>query len=165
MVNLKKEEYIYFTTKRGCRVKIGNDCGVLYYEKEIRTKKNGYTRINYKLVNPTNEMLNVAKACQKERYKDMNKDYAIKIVSNWLKNYSNEVVVRVMKNYDTIINDKTTFNMLSKLYNEENKEEETFIHDIEYMVKYGIKDETKDMLRLGEYSQSYREVLYDLYIR
>ena len=95
----------------------------------------------------------------------MNKDYTIKIVANWLKNYSNEVVVRVMKNYDTIINDKTIYTMLSKLYEEENKEEETFIHDIEYMVKYGIKDETKDMLRLGEYSQSYREVLYDLYIR
>ena len=95
----------------------------------------------------------------------MNKDYAIKIVANWLKNYSNEVVVRVMKNYDTIINDKTTFNMLSKLYKEETNEEETFIHDIEYMVKYGTKDETKDMLRLGEYSRSYREVLYDLYIR
>ena len=95
----------------------------------------------------------------------MNKDYTIKIVANWLKNYSNEVVVRVMKNYDTIINDKTTYTMLSKLYKEENKEEETFIQDIEYMVKYGIKDETKDMLRLGEYSQSYREVLYDLYIR
>ena len=95
----------------------------------------------------------------------MNKDYEIKIVANWLKNYSNEVVVRVMKNYDTIINDKTTYTMLSKLYEEENKEEETFIHDIEYMVKFGIKDETKDMLRLGEYSRSYREVLYDLYIR
>ena len=95
----------------------------------------------------------------------MNKDYAIKIVANWLKDYNNEVVVRVMKNYDTIINDKTTYNMLSKLYEEENKEEETFIHDIEYMVKYGIKDETKDMLRLGEYSRSYRDVLYDLYIR
>ena len=95
----------------------------------------------------------------------MNKDYTIKIVANWLKNYSNEVVVRVMKNYETIINDKTTYTMLSKLYEEENKEEETFIHDIEYMVRYGIKDETKDMLRLGEYSRSYREVLYDLYIR
>ena len=32
-----------------------------------------------------------------------------KIVANWLKNYSSEVVVRVMKNYDTIINDKTTY--------------------------------------------------------
>ena len=95
----------------------------------------------------------------------MNEDYAIKIMANWLKNYSNEVVVRVMKNYDTIINDKTTYTMLSKLYEEENKEEETFIHDIEYMVKYGIKDETIDMLRIGEYSQSYRDVLYDLYIR
>lgn len=95
----------------------------------------------------------------------MNKDYEIKIVANWLKHYSNEVVVRVMKNYDTIINDKTTYTMLSKLYEEENKEEETFVHDIEYMVKYGIKDETKDMLRLGEYSRSYREVLHDLYIR
>lgn len=63
MMNLNEGEYIYFTTKRGCRVKIGNDCGVLYYEKEIRTKKNGYTRINYKLINPTKEMLNVAKAC------------------------------------------------------------------------------------------------------
>ena len=95
----------------------------------------------------------------------MNKDYEIKIVSNWLKNYSNEVVVRVMEKYEQIINDKTTYTMLSKLYEEENKEEETFIHDIGYMVKYGIKDETKDMLRFGEYSQSYREVLYDLYIR
>lgn len=95
----------------------------------------------------------------------MNKDYAIKIVANWLKYYNSEVVVRVMKNYDTIINDKTTYTMLSKLYEQENKEEETFIHDIEHMIKYGIKDETKDMLRIGEWSRSYRDVLYDLYIR
>lgn len=95
----------------------------------------------------------------------MNKDYEIKIVANWLKHYSNEVVVRVMEKYEQIINDKTTYTMLSKLYEEENKEEETFIHDIEYMVKFGIKDETKDMLRLVEWSRSYREVLYDLYIR
>ena len=95
----------------------------------------------------------------------MNKDYEIKIVANWLKDYNNDVVVRVMEKYEQIINDKTTYTMLSKLYEKENKEEETFIHDIEYMVKFGIKDETKDMLRLGEYSRSYREVLYDLYIR
>ena len=95
----------------------------------------------------------------------MNKDYAIKIVSNWLKDYNNEVVVKVMEKYEQIINDKTTYTMLSKLYEEENKENETFVHDIEYMIKFGIKDETKDMLRLGEYSRSYRDVLYDLYIR
>ena len=95
----------------------------------------------------------------------MNNKEAIKIVANWLKYYSNEVVVRVMEKYEQIINDKTTYTMLSKLYEEENKEEKTFIHDIEYMVKFGIKDETKDMLRLGEYSRSYREVLFDLYIR
>lgn len=95
----------------------------------------------------------------------MYNEEAIKIVANWLKHYSNEVVVKVMEKYEQIINDKTTYTMLSKLYKEENKEEETFIHDIEYMVKFGIKDETKDMLRLGEYSQSYREVLHDLYIR
>lgn len=95
----------------------------------------------------------------------MNKDYAIKIVANWLKDYSNEVVVKVMEKYEQIINDKTTYNMLSKLYEEENNEHETFIHDIDYMIKFGIKEETKDMLRLGEYSRSYREVLHDLYIR
>ena len=165
MINLNEGEYIYFTTKRGCKVKIGNDCGVLYYEKEIRTKKNGYTRIDYKLVNPTKEMINVAKVCQKERYKDMNNEEAIKIVANWLKDYRNDIIVRVMEKYEQIINDKTTYTMLSKLYEKENKEEETFIYDIEHIVKYGITDETKDMLRLGEYSNSFREVLYDLYIR
>ena len=95
----------------------------------------------------------------------MNNKEAIKFVANWLKDYSNEVVVRVMKNYDTIINDKTTYTMLSKLYEEENKEHEIFIQDIEYMVEFGIKDDTKDMLRLGDCSRSYRDVLYDLYIR
>ena len=63
MVELKRGEYIYYTTKRGCSVKIGNDCGYLYYEKEVRTKKNGYTSMSYKLITPTKEMLNVEKTC------------------------------------------------------------------------------------------------------
>ena len=95
----------------------------------------------------------------------MYNEEAIKIVANWLKNYDSEVVVRVMKNYDTIINDKTTYALLSKLYEKENKEEVDFIIDIKNIVEYGVKDETLDMLRIGEYSQSYRDVLYDLYIR
>ena len=95
----------------------------------------------------------------------MNKDYSIKIMANWLKNYSNDVVVKVMEKYEHIINDETSYAILSKLYEEETKEEEIFIHDIEYMVKYEITDETKDMLRIGEYSRSYRKLLYDLYIR
>ena len=95
----------------------------------------------------------------------MNKDYAIKIMANWLKNYSNDIVVKVMEKYEQIINDKTTYTILCKLYEEETKEEEIFIKDIEYMVKYEITDEAKDMLRIGEYSRSYRKVLYDLYIR
>ena len=95
----------------------------------------------------------------------MNEDYAIKIMANWLKDYNNDVVVKVMKNYDNIINDKTTYNILSKLYVEENKERETFIQDIKDLIEFGIKHYTKDMLRIGEYSRSYREVLYDLYIR
>ena len=95
----------------------------------------------------------------------MDKDYSIKIVANWLKNYNSEVVVRVMKNYDTIINDKTTYTLLSNLYDRENNEEVDFIIDIKNIVEYGVKDETIDMLRISEYSQSYRDILYDLYIR
>ena len=95
----------------------------------------------------------------------MNKDYEIKIVANWLKDYTNEVVVKVMEKYEQIINDKTTYTMLSKLYEEENKQESEFIRDIKYIIEYGVKDETKDMLRLGDNSRSYRDVLYDLYIR
>lgn len=95
----------------------------------------------------------------------MDKDYAIKIIANWLKTYSNAVVVKVMEKYEQIINDKTTYNILSKLYEEENKEHEIFIQDIEYMVTFGIDDETKDTLRIGEHSRSYRKLLYDLYIR
>ena len=77
----------------------------------------------------------------------MDKNYAIKIVANWLKNYSNEVVVKVMEKYEQIINDKTTYNMLNRLYVEENKEHVTFIHDLDYMVKFGIKEEAKDMFK------------------
>ena len=95
----------------------------------------------------------------------MNKDYSIKIMANWLKYYSNDVVVKIMEKYEHIINDETSYAILSKLYEEETKEEEIFIHDIEYMVKYEITDETKDMLRIGENSRSYRKLLYDLYIR
>ena len=95
----------------------------------------------------------------------MKEDEASKIVANWLKNYNSEVVVRVMKNYDTIINDKTTYTLLSNLYERENKEEVDFIIDIKNIVEYGVKDETIDMLRISEYSQSYRDILYDLYIR
>ena len=89
----------------------------------------------------------------------------IKIVANWLKDYSNDVVVRVMEKYEDIINDVTTYTMLYKLYMKENQENETFIDDIEHIAKFGVTEDTKDMLRLGEYSSSYREVLYDLYIR
>ena len=63
MIMLERGNYIYFTTKRGCIIKIGNDCGSLYYEKEVRVKKNGCTKIDYKLIQPTKEMLNVATAC------------------------------------------------------------------------------------------------------
>ena len=52
---------------------------------------------------------------------------------------NNDVVVKVMEKYEQIINDK--------LYKEENKENKTFINDIKSMVKFGITDETKDMLR------------------
>lgn len=95
----------------------------------------------------------------------MNDKETIKIVANWLKNYNNDAVVKVIEKYEQIINDKTTYTMLYKLYEEETKEEEIFIKDIEYMVKYEITEEAKDMLRIGEYSRSYRKVLYDLYIR
>ena len=95
----------------------------------------------------------------------MNNEESIKIMANWLKDSSNDVVIRVMEKYEQIINDKTTYNMLYKLYVKENEEHKTFIKDIEYMVKFGITDETNNMLRLGEYSQNYRQVLYDLYIR
>ena len=95
----------------------------------------------------------------------MNNEESIKIVANWLKNYSNDVVIKVMEKYEEIINDKTTYNMLHRLYDEENEENLTFIYDIEHMVKYGITDSTKDMLRIVEYSRSYRDVLHDLYIR
>ena len=95
----------------------------------------------------------------------MNNEEAIKIVANWLKDYNNYVVVKVMGKYEQIINDKTTYTMLSKLYEEENKEHETFVQDIKDMIEFGINDDTKDMLRLGDYSRIYRDVLYDLYIR
>lgn len=94
-----------------------------------------------------------------------NKEYNAKIVANWLKNYSNNVVVEVMKKYDEFINDKTTYTLLVKLFELENKEDNSFIIDIKNMIEYGVKNETIDCIRISEYSNSYRDVLYDLYIR
>ena len=78
----------------------------------------------------------------------MDKDYSIKIVANWLKDYNNEVVVKVMEKYEQIINDKTTYTMLSKLYEEEHKEELEFISDIQNIVENGVKNETKDIFAI-----------------
>ena len=95
----------------------------------------------------------------------MNNEESIKIVANWLKDYNNDVVVRVMKNYKTIINDETTYTMLSKLYAEEMEEQEHFIMDITDIAENGIDDTTSFSLRIWKKSTNYREVLYDLYIR
>ena len=97
--------------------------------------------------------------------KNNNKEYCTKIVANWLKNYTSDVVVRVMKKYDDFINDETTYKLLDRLYELENKEDTSFIIDIKNMIEYGVKDDTIDCIRISEYSNSYRDVLYDLYIR
>ena len=95
----------------------------------------------------------------------MNNEEAIKLVANWLKDYNNDVVLRVMKNYKTIINDETTYTMLSKLYDEEMEEKEHFIMDITDIAENGIDDITSFSFRIWNKSTNYREVLYDLYIR
>lgn len=84
----------------------------------------------------------------------------------WLSPYTNEVYKRVMDRMDEILSNDFTLNLINELYEREQKEIKDEIDNILFSLGY-----MEDIERYGlhndclTHSKSYRDVLYDMYIR
>ena len=89
-----------------------------------------------------------------------------KLFGNWLKNYTHEVILEVMKNRDDIINNDFAMNLLIELKEREDKEEKDFCNEIAHLL-YNFEDfkEYNPHNHPLTHSSSYRDVLYDIYIK
>ena len=93
-----------------------------------------------------------------------------KLFENWLSGYVDEIIEKVMKRFDEIVNNEFTMNLLKELYERETKEKSERIKSFEWMIS--------DIAEKGKFidthcihnhclthASSYRNVLYDMYIR
>lgn len=81
----------------------------------------------------------------------------------WLKMYTDEVIVRVIARRDEIIANDFAMNLLKELKERQEKEAKEFISDIDFALRFGDKESFRfDILT---HSKSYRDVLYDMYIK
>ena len=105
--------------------------------------------------------------------KDFNKDFTTEgqkeiaeLFAYWLSGYTFEVIKRVMIKRNEIINNEFAMNMLKELKERGEKEKHDFAHSIGSMLY--------DWETFGEYdphnhplthADSYRDILYDMYIK
>lgn len=85
---------------------------------------------------------------------------------NWMKNYTDKVIKRVMKNFDEILNNEFAFNMIKELYEREMKEKKEEARSLRYLIcNYEDFEQYDIRNHCLEHSDSYRDVLYDMFIR
>ena len=90
-----------------------------------------------------------------------------KLIGNWLKDYTQEVILRVLEKREEIINNEFTMNLLRELYEREQKENEEFNNNITSLLENfeEFKEYDYDLHKhLLTHSKSYRDILYDMYI-
>lgn len=88
------------------------------------------------------------------------------LFGNWLKDYSGEVVVRVMERAEEIMNNEAAMNLMKELYKREQEEQKDFNRSIETLFRYyeNHKEYNPHNNPLT-HANSYRDVLYDMFIR
>lgn len=88
------------------------------------------------------------------------------LFSNWLKNYTHEVIVRVLNKRDEIINNEFAVELLEQMYQREQKEATEFQNSMQNLLDdFDTFKEFDPHNHVLEHSGSYRDVLYDMYIR
>ena len=84
----------------------------------------------------------------------------------WLKPYTHNVIVAVLEKRDEIINNEFAMNLLRELYARQAKEHYEFINSM-----YNLLDDLELFAQYDPHnnplthSGSYRDILYDMYIR
>ena len=99
-------------------------------------------------------------------FSDHEKDQITKYMSNWLKNYTEAVIMRVMEKREQIINDRLAMHLITELYLREEIETNDFTYSIRCLLDnfdtFKKYDPHNNPL---QHSDSYRDVLYDMYIK
>lgn len=90
----------------------------------------------------------------------------VELFSNWLKPYTQEVIMRVMEKAEEILNNDFAMNLLKELNTREQKEKEDFSSSINSLFSnFNTFKEYNPHNHPIDHAQSYRDVLYDMYIK
>ena len=104
-----------------------------------------------------------------KNFEEMNyneRNEIVELFSNWLKDYTHEVIVRVMEKRDEIISNEFSIYLLKELKEREDKEKTDFMRSIgELLSDFDSFNKYDPHNYVLTHSQSYRDVLYDMYIR
>lgn len=88
------------------------------------------------------------------------------LFANWLRPYVHEVIVKVLEKRDEILNNEFAMNLLKELKKRSDSELKEFDQSIEFMLAdyegFAKFDPHNHAL---SHSKSYRDVLYDMYIK
>ena len=88
------------------------------------------------------------------------------LFANWLKNYTHEVICKVLVNRDEIINNDFVMNLLKELAIREKAEAEEFSVSMRYPLKaFDNHKEFDPHNHALIHAGSYRDILYDMYIK
>jgi hypothetical protein len=104
-----------------------------------------------------------------KKFEEMNtteKQEIKELFANWLSHYTHEVIVKVMERSEEIINNEFAMNLLRELKEREEKEQEDFTNSIgnlmEHFETFKEYDPHNHPLT---HAGSYRDILYDMFIR
>lgn len=87
------------------------------------------------------------------------------LIANWLKMYTHEAHVKVLSRIDEIINNEFTLKLLRELKERTEKEEKDYLRSIDYLLSdFDTFLEYDPHNHCTTHSNSYRDVLYDMYI-
>lgn len=85
----------------------------------------------------------------------------------WLKNYTDEVITRVMPKAEEIYNNEMAMKLLNELFERETKEGNRAVSDFEfYLMEVADDSFEKSLIHCNPltHSKSYRDILHDMYI-
>lgn len=104
-----------------------------------------------------------------KRFEEMShneKQEAVVLLGNWLQAYTHEVIVKVLERREEILNNEFTMNLLKELKRREDAEQEEFNSDIEFLLRdYENFKQYDPHNHPTTHAKSYRDILYDMYIR
>ena len=89
-----------------------------------------------------------------------------KLFASWLRCYTHEVIVKVLERRDEILNNEATMHLLRELHERSEKEHNDFVMSLGCMLEaFDDFREYDPHNHATTHAGSYRDVLYDLYIR